>query len=332
MATGTDFAAYHGTGWEPRRGALVDDIAEGRIWRPCGVDSEWGALQTVLLTLPDPEWPQPPDWNAIQYLDSVDFQALRAELVEYGRVLSRAGITVLTRELDTALYNGIFTRDQFIMTPEGAIVARMGSTPRRGEERWISADLTAQGIPILATVRGSGCFEGADALWLNANLVAIGIGNRTDREGARQISRTLGELAVSTALVPLPRSVQHLLGLLQIVAPGLAAVRSSIAPPELLELLDKEGFDLVDIPETRSVQLGQAMNFVVVDERRVVMVRDRPDIESLLAAAGISVVATVHCTELIKAAGGLACATGIVSRRIARTPPRHAPIAGDDVR
>ena len=53
-------------------------------------------------------------------------------------------------------------------------------------------------------VRGQGTFEGADAMWLDATTVLVGLGLRTNAEGAAQVAATLGEMGVETIVVDLP--------------------------------------------------------------------------------------------------------------------------------
>lgn len=317
-----DAAAYHGRGWRPRDRDLGRDIELG-LWAPLGCDAEWAPLRAAMLVLPGESWPAPDDWNAAQLLEPVDFAALRVELLALAAVLRGLGVEVVVGEAAAGrgpsgapLYNACFVRDQFLMTPEGAVVGRMGSWARAGEERLASALLTAYGVPVLRTVRGDGSFEGADALWIRPDLVAIGTGNRTNRSGAEQVRDLLAAQGVACRLVPLPRATQHLLGLVQLVGPDLAVVRGQLAPPELLAVLRDAGVGVVIVEEGPAVR-GQAMNFVPVDERKVVMVDGWPDFGDRLARAGIEVCTTVACPQLVMAAGGLACATGILRRALA---------------
>src|SRR4029453_3070076 len=98
-------------------------------------------------------------------------------------------------------YNGVFVRDQYFMTPEGAVVARMASQPRAGEERSTTLALANYGVPILRTVGAAACFEGSDALWLRPDSVVIGVGNRTCTDGAAQVSESLRRLGVRVRTV-----------------------------------------------------------------------------------------------------------------------------------
>ncbi|MFV2088596.1 dimethylarginine dimethylaminohydrolase family protein [Micromonospora sp. LOL_021] len=291
----------------------------GALWRRSGSNSEWAPLQSVVLSLPCQSWPAPADWNDALYLGPVGFPRLRHQLQAYAQTLESLGVEVVHYEwpaIGSPAYNGIFVRDQFFMTPEGAIVARMGSQPRAAEARWITAALGAEGAPIVRTIRGDACFEGADAIWLRPDLVAIGVGNRTNERGASQVADVLREQGIASVAFNLPSEVQHLLGLLQVVASDLAVVRTGLAPRRLLDTLAEVGIAVVEVPESESVTARQAINFVTMGPRRVVVVDGSSDVQDTLTRAGIEVVAAVHCPELLKCAGGLACATGILHRRM----------------
>jgi N-dimethylarginine dimethylaminohydrolase len=319
MAGAERAAAYHGAGWSARTESHRAEIERGLAWSALGTDSEWAPLRRVLLTLPDPEWPAPGDWNAAQLLGPVDFGALHAEMAGYAEVLGALGIEV---DLATAgggegepPYNAIFARDQFLATYEGAVVSRMASTRRRGEEQMISVRLTAAGHPVLRTIRGEGCFEAADALWVTPGRLLIGAGRRTNAEGARQVAAAAAEFGVAATVVGVPPVVQHLLGIVQIVGPDLALVRAEHDPDgDIRRALSADGVKVVAVPEHPEVTSGQAMNVVVCAEREVIALSGRPHMTGLMAAAGIAIRATVDAETLVRCAGGLACATGIVRR------------------
>src|SRR3546814_2569119 len=90
----------------------------------------------------------------------------------------------------------MFCADLFVMTPEGAILARPASTVRAGEERWVARRLADLGVPILRTLTGTAVFEGADLMWLDPRTAMIGLGLRTNEEAASQIATTLEEIGV----------------------------------------------------------------------------------------------------------------------------------------
>lgn len=180
----------------------------------------------------------------------------------------------------------------------------------------MSAFLAELGVPIVRTLRGHACFEGADALWVTPRLVVIGTHNRTSSEAVTQVAASLAEQGVQIVTGRLPTGIQHLLGILQIVGPRTAVVRRDKPIPDSFRAaLIEHGFRFVELDDTaREVSEHQAMNFVTIGMHEVIMLAARPHTQAALAAAGITAHATVRAEQLLRAAGGLACATGILQR------------------
>ncbi|MCD6474991.1 MAG: hypothetical protein J7K85_01850 [Anaerolineaceae bacterium] len=316
-------AAYQGEGWQARRPSFREERQAGRFWSPAGVSSEFKALKQVVLFAPHPATPAVIDLNKAQHIGVIDFKRLNAEIQTLASVYSNLGITVhwidpvrLEHAEREWFYNLFFVRDLFFMTPEGAIISRMGSLVRAGEEKHIAKTLSALGIPILRTITGKGTFEGADALWLRDDLVLIGVGNRTNQAGFNQVAACLAEQSVQVKQVRMPNVIQHLLGMLQIVDRNLAVIRREIFPKKLEEFLLGENIKLIRLQESEDVKRQQAMNFVTVAPRKIVMAAGNPETNGILQNGGIEVLAEVEVPELMKGAGGIACATGILERLI----------------
>jgi arginine deiminase len=70
------------------------------------------------------------------------------------------------------------------------------------------------------------------------------------------------------------------------------------------------------VPEIEETTAMQGMNVVTVAPRTIVMPKGCPTLKRIYAAAGLTVAAEVGIEQLKRGAGGLACATGILSRRI----------------
>jgi N-dimethylarginine dimethylaminohydrolase len=323
MNSNAALSAYQGRGWRPRRGTLAAELAAGRgLWASWRVDSEYKKLEAVVLYCPGTELRGIRSPNAVQHAGRIDVAAIKKEYGALIRTLRRLSVEVhvmpraFSRAPWPAKRNLMYVRDLFFNTREGAVVARMASAVRAGEEKHASSTLSALGVPIVRTISGGGLFEGADALWLDPRTVLCGVGNRTSGEGFRQLREALKAQGVKTLAVALPRGVQHLLGLLQIVDRDLALLRVEIAPRKLAALLKKRGFSFVAVPETTETALRQGMNIVTVAPRSIVMPAGCPELKRLYREAGIAVVAEVDIRQILRGAGGLACATGILSRRI----------------
>jgi hypothetical protein len=189
MKTSSPFAAaYGGAGWSPRTASLRQEM--GDIWGPWGVASEWGPLRAVLLHRPGVEIEGLADPDAAQMLAPVDPAAMRRHHDALAEAYRRAGMTIHYLEPST--------------TPPPNTLLRPASTVRAGEERHVARRLAELGLPILRSVRGSGTFEGADALWVDEKTVLLATGLRTNAEGAAQVESLLREMGVEVIRVGLP--------------------------------------------------------------------------------------------------------------------------------
>lgn len=286
-----------------------------------GVNSEYAALTSVILYIPGAELGNYPQPERIQHLAAINHHGLQKE---YAAVIaSFAGLGIDVNLIDATAftddrdyrYNMMYCRDLFLMTPEGAVLANMANAVRIAEPLYAARTLELLGIPLLHAVSGAGRFEGADALWVKDDLVLVGVGNRTNLEGYQQVKAVLARQGVTCAAIASYQSTtQHLLGSVQIVDKDLALVRHEIIDREIISFLETSHFTVVAIPENREVKTRQAMNIVTVAPRTVIMTAGCPATKALYQKAGLTIAAELDIGQLINGAGGLACATGIVTR------------------
>lgn len=305
-------AAYGGAGWQPRQATHREEI--GKLWHACGIKNEWGTLRQVILHRPGQELLGIEDPDFVQMLEVPDAKLAQAQHDQLAQTYESEGVKVhLIAPSQVPPPNLMFVADLIFMTPEGAIVCRPASTVRAGEERLLVERLAALGIPIFRMLRGDALFEGADAAWLDSSHVLIGTGVRTNLEGARQLASALSELGVSTSCVDLPRGAMHLMGMLRFPDSGLAVARAQFASPQLIEILEKQGFRVLPVPDSHETIKGLALNLVTLAPGKVLMPGGNPLTQTCLEAAGIA-CRTVVIDELVKAAGGVACLTGVIER------------------
>ena len=293
-------------------------------------DSESAPLKAVLLFCPGKELRAIKDPDAAQHLEVIDPVKIRRDFARMAAAYGDFGVTVHFLDPGPLLagkaldkFNLMYVRDLFFNTREGAILSRMASTVRQGEEKFAQLALARLAVPIHKTISHDGLFEAADAIWLDPRTVLCGTGYRTNASGARQLGAVLKLQGVSTLVVKLPKCVQHLMGLVQLVDRNLALVRTSLAPVRLLRILRKKGFKILPVPESDEVTHQQGMNVVTVRPRQLFMPAGCPALKKLYLEAGIRVAREIPIPELIKGAGGLSCATGI----LARAPDTRYPAA-----
>ena len=311
-------ATYGGPGFRPRSATQGEEIREGRIWAPHAVDSEWSRLRDVLLYLPGPAIEEVSDPDDASLLAPLNHARLGDQHDRLVRTFEQCGIRVhhvRNEGVDDRRHpNLVFQRDTFFMSPLGAVISRMAGAARAGEERHVAGALAEAGIPIALTVGGSGTLEGADCIWLAPAMVLCGVGVRTNEEGYEQLRDFLGRNGIECVRVPIQPDVQHLLGLLQIVAPDRALLRADLASDELTRVLERAAVEVMPVPESEEITKALAFNFLVVDRERVIAPAGTPGFHRFLGKAGLEIVATVDVSEYVKAAGGIACATGVLGR------------------
>ncbi len=306
-------SAYGGEGWSQRTAPLAAEI--GAIWSACGIDNEWSPLREVLLHRPGDELSASAnDPDSVQMLEPVDVDRAIAEHDALAAALRENGVTVDYVEPDgPAKPNQMFCADLMFMTPEGVILARPASTVRAGEERQVARRIADLGIPILCSLRGAATFEGADAMWLDPRTVAIGRGLRTNSEGIAQVSSVLGEMGVTTLPFDMPFGAMHLMGMLRFADRNLAIAWPRRTPHGLVMALRERGHEVAFLPETDDLAMNRGLNFVTLGPRKILMNGGYDEIQSFYEGLGVECV-TVAARELVKAAGGFGCLTGVLRR------------------
>jgi len=306
-------ASHGGDGWQSRAGTTADEI--GSIWAACGVMSECGTLRAVLMHRPGPEIDGVTDAASALWHELVDPVRAREQHDSLTDLYRAHGVAV--HELgDVGLDkpNSYFCRDVFAMTPFGAILARPASASRAGEERTAAAALARIGVPILHSVFGAATFEGADVAIVGEDLVFVAEGQRTNREGSRQVAQAFSEAGVEQVeIVQLPYGCGHLDGMLNIIDRDLALIYPTQLPWRVYELLKARGFRFLDVPDAGEARQGMAMNMVPLAPGVVVMPSGNPITRATLEGAGVTVL-EAEVDELKKGAGSVHCMTGVVHR------------------
>ncbi len=299
-----------GPGFRAREGSLATDL--GSIWTACGARSHVAPLREIVLGVPGPEMQFEEEASAWLMKERPDLETLSAQARALGQAFNDQGVRVVWHDpIPRPTPNHIFVADLFFMTPEGAVISRMATAQRAGEERAIAAALAARGIPILLTMRGSATFEGADAIWLDDRNVLVGVGRRTNRAGAEQLARLLGDMGITVQICELSARVQHLLGSFNPIDERMATVLRPAVTDSLRAAL--QGWDLLELDFDEETRERRAMNFVTLAPRRVLMPSQCPRTRERLEKRGVACF-EADISEYLKADGGIGCATGIVRR------------------
>lgn len=291
----------------------------GRRW---GVNNDVGRLRAVLVSRPGQEWmPMMSGGEFVKEFNAwigpgnmwywegrerPDMDLAQAQHDKLTEALRAEGVEVHSLDPPPAhLTRSVFTRDQAIITPGGAVICRFGVDYRRGEERVINHSLGRLDVPIVRTIHGAGLMEGGSFCWLNPKTAAVSIGHRSNPEGARQLAEVLGVMGVELLRVDNAGYGIHIDGSLVMVDVDLALVMMTGLPWRFLEQLKQLGIRTVDADPLDG---AFGVNCLAVRPGRVIMSAHAHRTAEKLARVGVEVI-PVPYDELHKGGGGIHCST-----------------------
>lgn len=282
-----------------------------------GGQSEYLPLRRAVVRRPDEPFgtADPELWH---YLGRPDLERARQEHDSLVAVLREAGVEVIHHDAPLpGLADAIYVYDPALITDRGAILLQMGKELRKKEPEALGRALERAGVPIVGRLTGSARAEAGDTLWLDRRTLAVGLGFRTNAEGARQLGTLLGpEVRVMPVPLPYhhgPEACLHLKSLISLVDRDLAIGRLDLLPVPFYEELRQRGIDLIPIPVEEFGTL--ACNVLALGPREGLMLEGNPIARQRLEEAGCR-VRTYRGEEIsLKGEGGPTCLTRPVLRR-----------------
>jgi N-dimethylarginine dimethylaminohydrolase len=277
-----------------------------------GIDSESGVLRDVLLGDP----------ACFRWLgaENAAYSALVRDTLRRGHTFDRdlalrqhaelvdafrsAGAAVHLLPAREELAYGVYTRDSSVMTPWGAVVCQLANPRRRGEYAACLDFYTATGIPIYELVT-AGSFEGGDLALVAPGAALVGhTGVRTEEAGARQVGGWLAAEGWDVRYAPIDEFYVHLDLMVCMLAPGLAAVCTDIADPDVVAWLRSKEIELVEVGVRETMALG--CNVVALGDDRVLSSAVATDLNARLRALGMEVY-DPDLSQFQLAGGGVPC-------------------------
>jgi dimethylargininase len=285
--------------------------------RKYGSQSMIAPLRTVLVKRPEEDFAvnDPAAWH---YTARPDLATAQQEHDALVALLRQGGAEVVYHDRPQPNHaDAIFTFDPAIVTDQGAIILSMGKLQRRGEEAAMARRFEELGVPILYTLHGEARAEGGDLLWVDHDTLAIGLGFRTNVEGARQLRDALSEIGVKVIPVELPYytgpdACLHLLSLISLVDDKIAVVYPPLMAVPFWQELQRRNFKLIAIPAEEFPTMGT--NVLALAPRRCLMLEGNPITKRLLEEAGCEVMTYKGNEISLKAEGGPTCLTRPILR------------------
>ena len=90
-------------------------------------------------------------------------------------------------------------------------------------------------------------------------------------------------------------------------------VHASQVPYDIIDMLKKKGFKILEVPSQTELREHFSCNFVALEPGRVLMPEGSPRAQELLEKNGIQ-VETINISEIIKGKGALHCITAFLKR------------------
>ncbi len=117
-----------------------------------------------------------------------DYDLLLKQHQAYIQTLEKLGLNITVLDAQPDYPDAYFVEDTAVVIPEVAVITIPGAPARRGEQHTIQAQLAKRRS--IEKITDPGRVDGGDVLKAGRNFY-IGISDRTNQEGARQLGRIL---------------------------------------------------------------------------------------------------------------------------------------------
>ncbi len=247
------------------------------------------AFRTAVIRTPGPD---SGDGLTTAGLGSPDYPLLLKQHREYGRVLAEAGLEIVRLPSAPGFPDAYFVEDPVVVVSEVAVIARPGAASRRGEEESL-APVLADFKP-LAKIQAPGTLEGGDVLEAGGRWF-IGVSERTNEQGARQLGKILEAYGHAWTLVPVPAGL-HLKSSVNDLGDGWLIMTPALESKAAFRIFRR----IVLEPEE-----SYAANVLRINGR-ILLPAGFPSVRRKLGTMGLPLL-ELDVSEMRKMDGGLTC-------------------------
>jgi dimethylargininase len=227
----------------------------------------------------------------------VDVVQARAQWDGYVVALEKNGWETVEAPPADDAPDGVFVEDVVVVFGHVAVVARPGADARRIETAGAEQAVMELGYTV-ERILEPGTLDGGDVLKIR-DRIYVGVGGRTNEEGARQLREVFALLGATVIKVPV-RNVLHLKSAVTALPDGSVVGYAPLVPPYFR--------DFVSMPEESGAHL------LLLRGGKVMLAADCPRSAELIAARGYDPV-QVDISEFQKLEGCVTC----LSVRLRRT-------------
>ncbi len=222
-----------------------------------------------------------------------DYEKALLQHAEYVKALQECGLEVIVLNADEDYSDSTFVEDTALLTHKCAILTNPGALSRRGEVVEIKKVLKEH-YSNIEEVHLPGTVEAGDIMMVGSDFY-IGLSERTNKEGARQVIEYLEKYGMRGFTVKL-EEVLHL-------KTGVAYLEQNnlLACGEFLTKEEFKKFNILEIEEEESY----AANCIWVNDS-VLVPKGYPKAKEIIKNAGYE-VKEIDVSEFRKLDGGLSC-------------------------
>lgn len=214
----------------------------------------------------------------------------------YCEALARCGLTLIELEPDAQYPDSTFVEDTAILTENCAVITLPGAPSRSGEIVNMTETL-ARVYDKLDRIQPPGTIDGGDVCQID-NHFLIGISDRTNEEGAQQLSGFVQAAGFTSSHV----DIRGLDGLLHLKS-GISYLGDGrlLVADALTGRSEFEGYEIVGVPKGKEY----AANCIRVNDY-LLFASGFPKLQNNLDALGYNII-ELEMSEFEKMDGGLSC-------------------------
>lgn len=226
-------------------------------------------------------------------LGEPDYEELLAQHENYIKALEKCNVSIKKLSASEAFPDSTFVEDTAVLTPEFAIITNPGADSRNGETKEMVSVLK-EFYTGFRYINLPGSLDGGDVLQINNNFY-VGLSDRTNEEGAKQLKTILESADYKVTIIPL-KEVFHL-------KTGVTYIGNNtiVAAGEFIKHPDFEQYHKIEVPPEEEY----TANTIRVNDY-VITPKGFPKTNQKMKDAGFKTI-KVDMSEFQKHDGGLSC-------------------------
>ncbi len=226
-------------------------------------------------------------------LGTPHYEKLLVQHEAYVSALKSCGVEVTHLSASEAFPDSTFVEDVAVLTPEFAVITNPGAGPRNGETKEIEPVLK-EFYKELRYIQAPGTLDGGDVLQIE-NHFYIGISNRTNEEGAKQLKEIMETGGYEATIVSIKQFFHLKTGITYLNNGIVLAAGEFIDHPAFAQ------YETIAVPAEEEY----AANCIFINDH-VIIPKGFATTKNKVQAAGYKTV-EVDMTEFQKQDGGLTC-------------------------